>query len=82
MLSTINQIKAEVLYEKVFAILRMYADYLQSTLEPCEAIESKYKELCTYPDLVLLCRDDEELKKKKKRVASFESFIVKLRKEG
>lgn len=43
MLSSVNQIKSETLYERVFSILRMYADYLQSTPEPCKATESKYQ---------------------------------------
>ena len=58
MLSSVNQVKSEVLYEKVFNIMRMYRDYLNHVDEPMDGIKAAYEEICSYPDKVLLCSND------------------------
>lgn len=78
MLNSVNQVKSEVLYEKVFRVLRMYTDYLKQTTEPLESAKAIYNEISAYPDKVVLCNDDKEFAKLETTIRACESFIKAL----
>ena len=75
MLSSVNQVKSEVLYERVFGIIRKYADYLNNTSEPLESIKVLYKEICRYPDKIILCDSDYEFGVLEPTIHAYEIFI-------
>ena len=75
MLSSVNQVKSEVLYERVFGIIRKYADYLNNTSEPLESIKALYKEICRYPDKIILCDSDFEFGVLESTIHAYEFFI-------
>ena len=76
MLSSVNQIKSETLYERVFSILRMYADYLNRTPEPLDGIKALYESFRQFPDRVLLCDNDKDLLSLEVNIDAYEKFIL------
>lgn len=75
MLSSANQVKSEVLYERVFGVIRKYADYLNNTSEPLESIKAMYKEICGYPDKIILCNRDYGFVELEAMIHAYEVFI-------
>lgn len=78
MLSSVNHIKSEALYERVFSILRMYTDYLNETPDPLDAIKMLYEGLKFFPDRVLACDDDKALLSLEKNINAYEMFIKEI----
>lgn len=68
-------IKAEVLNEKTFEILRKYSDYLSNTEKPFESVQVLYEALKKYPDKTLMCETEEEYKTLKANLKQYEDFI-------